>query len=252
MDIIYPFLWAFGLCLGSFAGMSISRYQRIYSGEKINIVSPSSHCPRCKKSLKPMMLIPIFSYIYLKGKCYFCKKEINKSYLITELIFLTVTLMLIFFETSILNILVLLLIFCILYILLITDYKHFFLPIELNLTLLFFSICSAALNIYTNITHALFGAVFGYTVLYVINFIYKKFRTIDGIGFGDFILLASLGALYGIYSIPFILFFGSLFSLVIYLFKEKNTENYVPFGSGLILGAFLIFLLIEIELLRFI
>ena len=115
MDIIYPFLWAFGLCLGSFAGMSISRYQRIYSGEKINIVSPSSHCPRCKKSLKPMMLIPIFSYIYLKGKCYFCKKEINKSYLITELIFLTVTLMLIFFETSILNILVLLLIFCLLY-----------------------------------------------------------------------------------------------------------------------------------------
>ena len=84
------------------------------------------------------------------------------------------------------------------------------------------------------------------------HFIYKKFRTIDGIGFGDFILLASLGALYGVYSIPFILFFGSLFSLVIYLFKEKNKENYVPFGSGLILGAFLIFFLIEIELLTFV
>jgi len=50
MDIIYPFIWAFGLCLGSFAGMSINRYQRIYAGEKINIISPSSHCPHCKKS----------------------------------------------------------------------------------------------------------------------------------------------------------------------------------------------------------
>ena len=64
--------------------------------------------------------------------------------------------------------------FCLLYILLITDYKHFLLPIELNLTLLFFSICSAALSIYTNITHALIGAVFGYTVLYVTNFIYNR------------------------------------------------------------------------------
>ena len=67
MDIVYPFLWAFGLSLGSVAGMSISRYQRINSGEEINIISPPSHCPHCKKSLKPMMLIPIFSYIYLKG-----------------------------------------------------------------------------------------------------------------------------------------------------------------------------------------
>ena len=252
MDIVNPFLWAFGLSLGSFAGMSISRYQRINSGEEINIISPSSHCPHCKKSLKPMMLIPIFSYIYLKGKCYFCNKKIKKSYFITELIFLAATLMLIFFETSILNILLLLVIFCLLYILLITDYKHFLLPIELNLALLVFSICSAVLNIHTNIMHALIGAFFGYIVLYVINFIYKKFRRIDGIGFGDFILLASLGALYGVYSIPFILFFGSLFSIIIYFFKEKNTDNYVPFGSGLILGAFLIFFLIEIELLRFI
>ena len=82
MDIIYPFIWAFGLCLGSFAGMSINRYQRIYAGEKINIISPSSHCPHCKKSLKPMMLIPIFSYIYLKGNVTFVKKKLIKVTLI--------------------------------------------------------------------------------------------------------------------------------------------------------------------------
>lgn len=252
MDIIYPFLCAFGVCLGSFAGMAIDRYHRIYLGEKITIVAPSSHCPHCKEALKPFMLIPILSYLYLKGKCHFCKKEISKNYFITELIFLAVTLVLMLQMLPILNILLLLVIFCLLYILLVTDFKDFILPLELNLALLFFSLCSALNNIYTNITHALIGALLGYTVLFIINFIYKKLKSIDGIGYGDFILLAALSSLYGVYAVPFILLFGSLFSIGIYFVREKNEAKHIPFGTGLILGTFFINFLIEIELLAFV
>jgi leader peptidase (prepilin peptidase)/N-methyltransferase len=77
-----------------------------------------------------------------------------------------------------------------------------------------------------------------------VNFLYKLIKGYDGIGGGDFILLASLGSITGPFALPFIILFGSLASIFIYFLKIKSLSNQIPLGSGLVLG-FLVFILLN-------
>ena len=81
--LIYFFI---GAIFGSFIYSFINRQSSELEPANISIIGPPSFCPQCKKTLKPIMLIPIFSYIFLKGKCWYCKSAIKSSYLFYEIL----------------------------------------------------------------------------------------------------------------------------------------------------------------------
>ena len=98
-------------------------------------------------------------------------------------------------------------------------------------------------DFFIDIQSAIIGAIVGYSSLYLINKIYFLIRKKDGIGGGDFILLASIGAIYGYQMLSFVVLLGSLLSLLIFLVKRSDYIEKVPFGSGLSLSALIIMLI---------
>jgi leader peptidase (prepilin peptidase)/N-methyltransferase len=137
-------------------------------------------------------------------------------------------------------------------ILFILDYRFFLLPFNINIALLligligigYAEIFKISFLDYNNLLMSLVGAFIGFVFLWLVNFFYKLIKGYEGIGGGDFILLASLGSISGPFSLPFIVLFGSLASILIYFFKIKSLSNQIPLGSGLVLG-FLIFILLN-------
>ena len=79
-------LCLFALSVGSFVNSFIYRFPLINNNQNLDLFKPRSFCPKCKSRLRPFMLIPIISYIYLKGKCGFCKEKIEILYPLNEAI----------------------------------------------------------------------------------------------------------------------------------------------------------------------
>ena len=103
------------------------------------------------------------------------------------------------------------------------------------------------LNVYLfpNFINSLIGGFFGYILIWLIIFIYKKLRNIEGMGLGDAKLLSVIGFWFGWISIPFVIFFSSVFALIwvtpSLIKKSKNFTSQIPFGPYLILAAILFF-----------
>ena len=207
----------------------------------ISIVTPPSFCPQCKKTLNPLMLIPIFSYIFLKGRCWYCKSPIKSSYLFYEILmgFFSVVFF-VTFEVSWISILKY--IVCILIIMqILLDYRFLLLSTNISILIILLGLGLAYLDIKISILESLIGLCLGYTSLWLINFIFKAIKSKDGIGDGDFIFLAALCSILGYKLIGPILLGASIISLFIYLISSKENKL-MPFGTGMGFSAiFIIF-----------
>jgi leader peptidase (prepilin peptidase)/N-methyltransferase len=190
------------------------------------------------------MLLPIFSFLIQKGKCLYCSQRINSSYLINELVHISIIL-LIALNVGINFIgFIYYLIFTIFYILFFLDLKHLFLPIYLNVSLILIGLLiNVVFNIFTSYEEALLGLVAGFGSLWFINALFKIIKSKDGIGGGDFILLGGLGSIFGISSLGPIILLGSSFSILIYTLSDRTKREEIPLGSGLILGAIFFYLI---------
>jgi leader peptidase (prepilin peptidase)/N-methyltransferase len=190
------------------------------------------------------MLLPIFSFLIQKGKCLYCSQRINSSYLINELVHISIIL-LIALNVGINFIgFIYYLIFSIFYILFFLDLKHLFLPIYLNVSLILIGLLiNIVFNIFTSYQEALLGLVAGFGSLWFINALFKIIKSKDGIGGGDFILLGGLGSIFGISSLGPIILLGSSFSILIYTLSDRTKREEIPLGSGLILGAIFFYLI---------
>jgi|TARA_B100001059_G_scaffold115863_1_gene116194 leader peptidase (prepilin peptidase)/N-methyltransferase len=190
------------------------------------------------------MLLPIFSFLIQKGKCLYCSQRINSSYLINELVHISIIL-LIALNVGINCIgFIYYLIFTIFYILFFLDLKHLFLPIYLNVSLILIGLLiNVVFNIFTSYQEALLGLVAGFGSLWFINALFKIIKSKDGIGGGDFILLGGLGSIFGISSLGPIILLGSSFSILIYTLSDRTKREEIPLGSGLILGAIFFYLI---------
>jgi leader peptidase (prepilin peptidase)/N-methyltransferase len=190
------------------------------------------------------MLLPIFSFLIQKGKCLYCSQRINSSYLINELVHISIIL-LIALNVGINFIgFIYYLIFSIFYILFFLYLKHLFLPIYLNVSLILIGLLiNIVFNIFTSYQEALLGLVAGFGSLWFINALFKIIKSKDGIGGGDFILLGGLGSIFGISSLGPIILLGSSFSLLIYTLSNRTKREEIPLGSGLILGAIFFYLI---------
>lgn len=249
-----------GLVLGSFLNVVICRTPIILKNNwfkqcelflnnkqinnpQFNLVIPNSHCINCNQALLWHDNIPLISFIILKTKCRFCKHSISWQYPIVEFLSFSLAILIyLLFGFSFLA-LALFLIAEILLALFFIDLNHLLLPDELTLLLLWIGLLFNTKDLFTTLNSAIYGAAIGYALFWLIGFIFKKIRKMEGIGQGDYKLFAALGAWFGWQSLPFILLLSSLIGLTVAFFllllKKINRETPLPFGCFLAMSAWL-------------
>lgn len=237
----YLALFFFGIICGSFANVCIYRLPKNKS-----IVTGRSFCPKCKKKIIWYDNIPLLSFILLKSKCRFCKKPINSQYFIVELITAISFVSIYYFFGLTLAALLLSILSVFFIIIFFIDLKHFIIPNELTFPLMiigFFKSFDPNLNqtIFPNYINSLIGGVFGYLIIWLIIFFYKKVRKKEGMGLGDAKLLAVVGFWFGWFSIPFTIFMSSVVALIFVLpsliNKSRKMSSQIPFGPYIIIAV---------------
>ncbi len=240
-DFYYLLSFFIGACLGSFGNVIIYRWP-----QGLSIVRPRSACPQCKNQLKWFHNIPILSWLFLLGKCNFCKTKISATYPLVEFI---VGLFFVYnyfrFGQSIETIEYNLFVFA-LVIASVIDIKHFLLPDILTLTGIIIGLAGAAINPLESrsFISSFLGVVLGGGFLWLIAYLYEVIKKKEGMGGGDIKLIAWIGAVLGLKSIPFVILVSSLVGtfyglLQILLSKNKTLQNMIPFGPFLALAALL-------------
>ena len=247
--MFYIIVFIFGSIWGSFSNVCINRMPY-----NISVINGRSHCPSCKKQIRWFDNIPLLSYIILKAKCRDCSANIESKYFIVELVSaLSFVFIFYLFGFTSTTILFFILSICFLIIIFI-DLKHFIIPNEITYTLIaigFLKSFDPTLNqyLFPNYINSLIGGGIGYSIIWIIIFVYKKLRNKEGMGLGDAKLLSALGFWFGWISIPFILFFSSIvalgFALPSLINKSKTMSSQIPFGPYLILGCVLYLSLLE-------
>ena len=222
-------IFIMGLCIGSFANVVILR---AFSGE--SIVLPPSKCPHCHNRLKWYHNIPVLSYLFLRGKCGFCKKKISIQYPIVELI-VGILFVLMFLKFDISLKAIFLAVACVLFVVMaVTDIKeqvifdvHAYVLAGLGLIYNFFDIGHSGLGVFTisgipvykSFVFAILGLVCGAVIMELLAFVGKLLVGQRAFGEGDSFIIGSIGALFGLYSLPFI-FIASFIIQVISVFPQ--------------------------------
>ena len=221
----YTLFWTcvFGLCLGSFFNVVILRS---LTGE--SIVLPPSKCPKCGNKLKPWHNIPVFSYIFLRGKCAFCKEKISIQYPIIEL-----TTMLLFafcfikfgFEWKTL----LAMILCSgLLIMTVTDLKEKLVDCTIAIII---AVAGVLYNwlVLGDILNSIYGLLVAVVILELVASIGHLFKKGRAFGEADTYVAGALGACFGLSSLSTILIYtlivAAIFTIPIFLYKQFKNNN---------------------------
>ena len=239
--MFYIAAFILGCIWGSFSNVCIYRLPNEQS-----IAKGRSFCPSCKEQIKWYDNIPFLSFIFLKGKCRKCGNKISSQYFLVE--FISAISFIIVYHLYGISITTLLLIILSIFFIIIffIDLKHFIIPNELTFPLMFIGFVKSFepnLNqtIFPNYINSLIGGVFGYLIIWLIIFFYKKVRNKEGMGLGDAKLMAVVGFWFGWASIPFTIFISSfvalIFSIPSLIKKNKNMATQIPFGPYIIIGC---------------
>ncbi|SMF02640.1 type 4 prepilin peptidase 1 . Aspartic peptidase. MEROPS family A24A [Alteromonadaceae bacterium Bs31] len=215
------------------------------SDKDLNIVFPASHCPACKADIKPWQNIPIVSYLFLKGKCANCKAHISIRYPLVELCTGLLSAFCIYhFGFSYEGGLALVLTWALISLTMI-DIDHQLLPDSITLPLMWMGLIANSFSVYTDLYSALFGAVFGYGILWAVYWLFKILTQKEGMGFGDFKLLAALGAWMGWQMLPLIIILSSLVGALIgiagIIIQGRDKNIPIPFGPYLAIAGWIAF-----------
>jgi leader peptidase (prepilin peptidase)/N-methyltransferase len=209
--------------------------------EKINLLLPRSHCPHCKQSLKAWHNIPLISYCWQRGKCPFCQTKISPRYPLVEITSaLSALLLVLYFGWSYQLIFALIFTWSLIA-LIFVDLDEQLLPDQITLTLLWLGLLINTQNIFTDITSAVYGAIAGYLCLWIVAKAFWLVSQREGMGHGDFKLLAALGAWLGwIYLLPILLlssFLGAIIGIGLIAAGKIRRENPIPFGPFLAIAG---------------
>ena len=239
----------FALSVGSFVNTFIYRFPLIDSNQNLDLFKPRSFCPKCKSRLIPFMLIPIISYIYLKGKCGFCKEKIEILYPLNEAIHLLIMVVILFSVPIGINSIIIFVLFSILYTQMVLDYKHFLLSISLNVLLIVAGlVLNYGFNYFTSFEESLLGMIIGYGSLWLINTVFHWLKKEQGIGGGDFLLFAGCGSIFGLFSLGPILLMGSSASLLLFALNKRKSGRKIPLGTGLAFAAITYYLILRFSI----
>lgn len=229
--------------LGSFYNVLIYRIP-----QGISFILPSSKCTQCNKKIRWFDNIPIFSFIFLKGKCRHCKKSFSFQYLLVEIISPILMITLLFYNDTLYKGIVGYLFFSVLLIIFFIDLEHKIIPNTLtySLALLGVILNFINLNFYNAIYTIFFGALIGGGPIFLLMYLYKKIRGVDGMGMGDIKLFIVLGIWLGWLNCLLIIFIsamiGSFVGIVGILIKKVESQQQLPFGPFIIISTLLVYL----------
>lgn len=254
-----PWLWStiagvVGLCVGSFLNVVIHRLPRMLEQEwadqcaelrgetpaeraPYNLLVPRSACPACKQPIRAHQNIPVLSFLLLKGKCAHCQARISPRYPVVELAAAGFAVAAAWqFGPSYQA----LAIACLLWVLLALsaiDIDTQLLPDNLTLPLLWAGLILNSFDFFVPLGDALWGAVGGYLILWLVYWAFRLATGKEGMGYGDFKLLAALGAWLGWQMLPVIILLSSVvgaavgIALIVARGRDRNIP--IPFGPYL-------------------
>jgi leader peptidase (prepilin peptidase)/N-methyltransferase len=253
-ELFVGFVFILGLLIGSFLNVVIHRLPLIMEQEwlsdyaelsgnavptesKLTLSKPRSRCPNCHHQISAQENIPIVSYLFLRGKCKSCSAPISARYPIIEIL------------TGLLSGIVAwkfgvdwstlgaLMLTWTLIALTFIDVDHQLLPDSLTLPILWLGVFFNLFSVYTDLQSSVICAMTGYLVLWSIFHLFKLVTGKEGMGYGDFKLLAALGAWLGWSFLPAIILLSSLVGAVVgislIIFKQHEKSIPIPFGPYL-------------------
>ena len=251
-----------GLIVGSFLNVVILRVPRMLEIEwqqqareilepdrehappaTYNLILPHSHCPKCKTEIKPWQNIPVISYLLLRGRCGNCKEPISLRYPAIELLTAGLSMLVAWqmgFGLATAGMLVLT---WVLVCLSMIDADTQLLPDIIVLPLLWLGLILNSFGVYTDLNTALWGAVAGYLSLWSVYWLFKLVTGKEGMGYGDFKLLAMLGAWGGWQVLPLTILLsslvGAILGLIILKARGANNSTPLPFGPYLAIAGWI-------------
>lgn len=255
--LLYLTVTLFSLCIGSFLNVVILRLPKMMQQEwrcqceeflevpekqrkqeaPLSLSKPASTCPSCGHKIRAWENIPVISWLVLRGKCSSCKAPISPRYPIIEAItaiFSVVTIALLGPTESALW--ALLLVWALVALTMI-DLDTQLLPDSITLPLMWLGLVLNYFGVLTDFNSAFWGAVAGYLSLWSVYWLFKLVTGKEGMGHGDFKLLAALGAWLGWQLLPAVILLSSLVGAVVgialMVFKKHGREVPIPFGPYL-------------------
>lgn len=206
-----------------------------------NLISPPSSCPQCGHRIGALENIPVLSYIFLKGKCSQCKTPISLRYPLIELLS-GILLGLIAWQFAYTSAAVAASLFALsLLTLTFIDLDTQLLPDDITLPLLWLGLIFNFNYGFTDIQSAVMGAVIGYLSLWSIYWIFKLITGKEGMGYGDFKMLAAIGAWFGWQMIPAVILLssilGAMVGISLIIFAKRGKSTAIPFGPYLAMGG---------------
>ncbi len=247
-----------GLMVGSFLNVVIHRLpkmmerewhqncqelqgQEIAPAPKYNIVTPRSACPKCGHAISVLENIPVLSYLALRGKCRQCKTPISVRYpLVEALTGVLIGLISWKFGYSGLTVMAWIFTFALIALTFI-DFDTQLLPDDITLPLLWLGLLFNLNTGFTDIKSAMIGAMAGYLILWSIYWLFKLVTGKEGMGYGDFKLLAAIGAWFGWQLLPAVILLssvlGAAIGIALIVFTQRGRETPMPFGPFLAIGG---------------
>ncbi len=222
------FVFLFGISVGSFLNVLIYRIPK-----NLNISFPPSACPSCGNRLKWYHNIPLFSWIFLKGKCAFCKEKISARYPLVELANGLIWVALFYKLGAVWYLPFIALSFSMLLALSMIDLEYYAVPDNLNYAALIFALIAP--NFINRGLDALYAAV-GF---FLLGFIVSKLAKRDALGEADIIVAATMAALLGYPAFFIAMFLSAILAIVPSLFAKDTMVPFVPF---LALGTLITYL----------
>lgn len=241
-DLIYFFIFIFGVCIGSFLNAVIYRI------EQKKGLNGRSLCPHCKHKLSWQDLLPIFSFLLLRGECRYCKKTISWQYPIVELT--TGLIFVLVFATlswNFFNLVFLFYISAVLIVLFVYDLKHYIIPDKILLPAIFIALGFDLIFNFSLFFNFLLAVAVA-SGFFLVIFLVSKGKWM---GFGDVKLAVLMGLLLGFSNVLAALFlaffFGAIIGIILMVFpfgsaqgkQRKSLKSEIPFGPFLIIGTFL-------------
>ena len=213
------------------------------AAEPFNLALPGSHCPECNTVIKWYQNIPVFSYLFLQGKCANCQTRISLRYPLIEALTGILSAVVAYQLGGQIETLFALLLTWVLIALSGIDFDHQLLPDNITLPILWLGLFLSLFNVFTDTTSSIIGAIAGYLSLWTVYQAFKLLTGKEGMGFGDFKLLALFGAWLGWQYLPLIIMLSSLVgaiigsSMIIFVKRDKNIP--IPFGPYLAIAGWI-------------
>ena len=262
LQVSKPALWItvflLGLCVGSFLNVVIHRLPKMMEAqwradcadldgreppvaETYNLFTPPSRCPSCGQGIRAWHNVPVAGWLWLRGKCANCKAAISARYPAVELAGGLVAVLFAWRYGYSAQLVAGLLFGWALLALTFIDFDTQLLPDDITFPLLWAGLLANIFGTFIDLRSAVLGAVGGYMILWTVYWGFRLIAKKEGMGYGDFKLLAAIGAWTGWQALPFVIVVSAglgavIGSLALWL-SRRGRDTRIPFGPYLALGG---------------